>query len=664
MNSLIWRVVGLAAISLLVFAACYLTTESADSSHPQRNVIIFVADGLRHGSVNPNDSPTMAWIRDNGVNFENSYSLFPTFTTANASAIATGHYLGDTGDYSNVIYSGYPLFQSGNFDKAVGTNTPFLENDPILGDLDGHFNGNYLNQATLLSSARAQGMSTAVVGKLGPAAIQDVSELNPVNGKFVTPDTVIIDDWTGTPDGVPLSPQISSALKNAGLSTTTPARVQPSGNNAIPGTLNPNTVQQAYFADVTTKVILPLFQQARKPFLLVYWSRDPDGTQHNQGDSLNKLTPGINGPTSKAGLRNADDNLKQVLDYVRSDKELDANTDILITSDHGFATISKHDIDVLGHATTSYSTTFTYRDSVGRQEVNDHFLPVGFLAIDLAHALELSLFDPDSRIDGPDGEKTYEPVDPSSLQQSRTVLQHPATGNGLIGGSGRISKKTDAKVIVAANGGSDLIYLPIHSAEMLRKIVAFLTEQDYVGGIFVDDSYGAVPGALPLSKIRLVGSSQLPLPAIVVTYRTFSKDAANPQMSAVQIADTGLQQGQGMHGSLGRDNTFNFMAAIGPDFKRRFADLCPASNADITPTFSRILGLNLLSHGQLKGRVLEEVLVGGPPSVPFRNQVEMSTRAGTGRRTILIYEEAGEQAYFDRACFEELPGEKTEDPCH
>jgi hypothetical protein len=47
-----------------------------------------------------------------------------------------------------------------------------------------------------------------------------------------------------------------------------------------------------------------------------------------------------------------------------------------------------------------------------------------------------------------------------------------------------------------------------------------------------------------------------------------------------------------------------------------------------------------------------------------RNHVEMSTRVGTGRRTVLICEEVGEQAYLDRAYFEELPGEKTDDPCH
>ena len=37
---------------------------------------------------------------------------------------------------------------------------------------------------------------------------------------------------------------------------------------------------------LATKVVLPLFKARGKPFVLVYWSRDPDGTQHNQGDSL------------------------------------------------------------------------------------------------------------------------------------------------------------------------------------------------------------------------------------------------------------------------------------------------------------------------------------------------------------------------------------------
>ena len=42
-----------------------------------------------------------------------------------------------------------------------------------------------------------------------------------------------------------------------------------------------NVEQQRYFADATTKAILPMFKAAGKPFVLVFWSRDPDGTQHD-----------------------------------------------------------------------------------------------------------------------------------------------------------------------------------------------------------------------------------------------------------------------------------------------------------------------------------------------------------------------------------------------
>jgi hypothetical protein len=201
-----------------------------------RNIVIFVFDGLRSGSVNAVDAPTMFWIRNHGVSFANSHSLFPTFTTANASAIATGHYLGDTGDYSNQIYIGHPVFLDGNFGRPPGSYAPYVENNRVLGDLDAQFNGNYLNEETLLAAARKHGFNTAAVGKMGPVAIQDVSQLNPVNGGFALPQTIFIDDGTGTPDGVPLAPEVSSALENAGLPLATPARVQPPGNNTTPGT--------------------------------------------------------------------------------------------------------------------------------------------------------------------------------------------------------------------------------------------------------------------------------------------------------------------------------------------------------------------------------------------------------------------------------------------
>ena len=88
------RTIVLLSASLITLTA---GAASAQNATP-RNLILFVPDGLRGRIVTPQTAPAMAEVRDKGVNFKNSHSLFPTFTMANGSAMATGHYLGDTGD--------------------------------------------------------------------------------------------------------------------------------------------------------------------------------------------------------------------------------------------------------------------------------------------------------------------------------------------------------------------------------------------------------------------------------------------------------------------------------------------------------------------------------------------------------------------------------------
>src|SRR5712672_4775782 len=121
-------------IVLLSASLISLTTGAASAQNATpRNLILFVPDGLRGRIVTPQTAPAMAEVRDKGVNFRNSHSLFPTFTMANGSAMATGHYLGDTGTFSNTIYTGYPVAHA---NEIV---TPFLEVDLFLLDVDEHF---------------------------------------------------------------------------------------------------------------------------------------------------------------------------------------------------------------------------------------------------------------------------------------------------------------------------------------------------------------------------------------------------------------------------------------------------------------------------------------------------------------------------------------------
>jgi hypothetical protein len=593
--------------AVILSAGLILLSTSVGFSQTNRphNVILFVPDGLRGRIVSSDTAPAMAEVRDRGVNFKNSHSMFPTFTTANASAMATGHYLGDTGDFSNTIYTGYPVAPAG------GTVTPFLEADPVILDADEHFGGDYLNEETILKMARAKGFSTAALGKLGPTLIFDHTDKIGADGIH----SIVFDDATGSKNGVPLSEEIKAALTKAGLALATPPRGEngKAGDAKTPGTLVPNTVQQAYLVDVATKVVLPLFKARNKPFVLVFWSRDPDGSQHNNGDSLNTVTPGINGPTSLAGIKNADNNLAQ-LRKALDELGLARDTNIVIASDHGFSTISKE-------SKTSPSAKISYGDTP------EDFLPLGFVALDLAKALDLPLFDPnDNNAKVADG-------------------AHPKAGNGLLG-----HDPAKPELVIATNGGSDLIYLPKPDKKLADRTVKALLEQDYVSGIFVDDKLGRFHGTLPLSQIGLKGKAVTPTPSIVVNFRSYADGCGEPTNCSVEIADTVLRQGQGMHGSFGRGDTMNFMAAIGPDFKAGYVDPLPVNNADVGITIAGLMGLRASGSGGLTGRTMSEALPNGI-ILKAADGTVTSKPAANGLRTVIKYQRVLSQRYFDAAGF-------------
>jgi hypothetical protein len=596
-----------AVLAFFLMGSAFFLLPQRSSSQPAvpHNVILFVPDGLRAGIVDATLAPEMAAIRSAGVNFRNSHSLFPTFTTANASGMSTGHFLGDTGDFSNTIYAGYKV------GAAKLSVTPFIENDPILGEIDEHFGGSYLNEETVLAAARVAGYGTAAIGKVGPVAIFDVTSRD---GK-----TIVVDDSTGNDGGLPVDPAILAQIASVTHMSKTPGRGPNgvSGTSSTPGTLQANVTQQNFFADVATKVVLPALRAKNKPFVMVFWSRDPDGSQHNQGDSLNTLTPGINGPTSFAAIKNADNDLHQIREAVRA-MGLESTTDIIVSADHGFSTISKQ-------SATSPAAQYTFAD------VPTHFLPPGFLALDLAKALGMPVSDPDrdDAVVHPDFDARY-----------------PSRGNGLIGFD---SSKPD--VVVAANGGSDLVYLPQANAAILApRVVSALLAQDYVSGVFVDDRLGKIPGALPISAINLLGSALPPTPSIVVNFRSTSTGCPIVTNCGVEVADSNLQQGQGMHGSFSRADTFNFMAAIGPDFKAGFGDAAPVSNADVGMTIANILHLNIQAKGKLVGRVMDEALRGGTMPA-FTHDTMRSAPGDGGLITVLNWQTVGTTHYFDAAGF-------------
>ncbi|HZC17355.1 MAG TPA: alkaline phosphatase family protein [Caulobacteraceae bacterium] len=588
--------IAVVGIGAAIAAALWLR----ETTRPH-NVIIFVADGLRSGVVTPETAPDLAAVRGEGVDFQNSHSLFPTVTTPNASAIATGHRLGDTGDFGNSIYTGQPALPSAFLSLAAT-----FEDDAVIGDMNGRYGGNYLGETSLLAAARAKGFSTAAIGKLGPTAIQDVTSRGQGG-------SLIIDDNTGGPTGFPLPADVVNAIKAAGLDPTTPDRglnADP-GDDIRPGVRVANVVQQDWLVNVATKVLLPRFKAARRPFVMVFWSLDPDGTQHNQGDSLNTITPGINGPTSMAAIRNASNDLGRLRQALKA-LGLDKTTDVVVTADHGFSTASKA-------SATSAAAKMSFRD------VPTGFLPPGFLAIDLSRTLGLPLYDP------------------NGLNVELSDGFHPKHG-GMLG-----ADPAHPEAVIGANGGADLIWLPGADAKALApRMVEALAAEDYVGAIFVNDALGEIPGTLPLSAIGLKGSALTPTPAIVVSFRSYSSGCPKPDVCGVEVADTDLQQGQGIHGTFGRADTHNFMAAIGPDFKTGFLDPSPVSNADLAVTLAKVLRLYMRPRGGLSGRVLSESLRGGEVVASSPRTIR-SRPAKNGFVTVLNEQAVGDQLYYDDA---------------
>lgn len=588
------------AVALICCAVGSWPLPAAIAQDVPRNVVLFIPDGMRAMMVTPETAPAMAALRDRGVNLRNSHSLFPTFTTANGSAMATGHYLGDTGDFSNTIWSVKPIAAQN------GSVTPFVENDAVLGEMNRLFDGDWLSEETVLRAAAKAGYSTAAIGKVGPTLIFDHTDRT-------ARETIIVDDETGSDREIPFSDEMKTRLARAGLGLIAPGRGEngKAGDAKVPGTLAANVEQQAYFADIATKVVLPLFKERGKPFLLVYWSRDPDAVQHNGGDSHLKLVPGINGPTTLAGIRNADNDLA-ALRQALAELGLADTTNILIAADHGFSTISKE-------SATSPSAWMSFPDTP------PGLLPPGFVGIDLARALDLPL----REIHG-----DFALVEPG---------RRPRFASAMLG-----ADPANPQVVIAVNGGSDLIYLPKKDRALLGRIVEALAAQDYTSGLFVDDAYGPVPGTLPLSAIGLKGNARTPTPAIVLNFRSFSTGCAIPVTCVVEVADTTLQQGQGMHGSFSRGDTHNFMAAIGPDFKRGFLDPAPVSNADVGMTIAALLRLDIRPKGRLLGRPMSEAFLDG--EVPAWSAGTLRSAPGPGgHRTLLRFQQVGDQRYFDAA---------------
>jgi hypothetical protein len=180
-------------------------------------------------------------------------------------------------------------------------------------------------------------------------------------------------------------------------------------------------------------------------------------------------------------------------------------------------------------------------------------------------------------------------------------------------------------VVVAANAGSDYLFVPDGNRDVVKAAVASLQSRQQFGAIFVSDRYAEIAGTLPMSLINTEPKVNGRAPDIIVSFN-YDETIAVAGKPGISYASSVNRRGD--HGSFSPTDTRISLLARGPDFKAGLYDTLPTANVDIAPTVAHILKLNM---PDVQGRVLEEALQGGPPVTDFsvlRKTRRSSTRTG------------------------------------
>jgi hypothetical protein len=536
----------------------------------ERRVIVFVWDGLRPDSITKADTPTLFAIKNAGVDFTDNHSTYPTFTMMNAAAFATGSFPGTTGFYGNTLWQPGPTGKDSGAANVDFNQPTFTEDFGILQDLDAYYSNQLLLVGTLFQAAQAAGLTTAAIGKSGPAFLQDYKK-----GGFIVDEKAVwplalaqeIQLQDALPPTTPNAYPAGSIAIGTGNGTPTASRskvVLKDGTSSDPTDQlgAPTNGQNLYLMNLYLTYVLP-----KAPQLSLIWFRAPDSPEHNYGPGSYDYHD---------ALRAQDYLLGQLVNKLYA-LGVWHDTDLIITSDHGHSTVS-------GPLDTFPLRTIA-GGNVGAMD------PKGFsvsgdvrIADLLTRAGIANVFDGQGCV--------YSPVMSGQNADGSFVYPVLVDADGSKCGKGNNFKYTTGKmlvpatlpakaVVVATNGGSDYLYVPDHDAATVSAVVSLLQKREEVGAIFVHSRYGALPGTLPLGQVRLENAARAP--DIVFSY-TWDDQAMVQGVPGIEFESASSSNNRGMHGSFGPTDVHNTLLAIGPDFQTKLADPLPTGNVDVAPT--------------------------------------------------------------------------------
>jgi len=575
--------------SMLLFLA--LCNGESSSGSVNRKVIIFVWDGLRPDSISASSTPNLWNLSKNGVFFKNNHATYPTFTMMNSSSFNTGDFPDKVGFYGNTVYApGTAGHNAGG--KAVDYNQPvFTEDWNILLSLNSFYDNELFMVKRLLQATREKGKITAIVGKSGAAFMFDLDR----KGYGLDENAVFPQSLAGElqsagyalPKNTPVMWPDIRLLSSNGDPTGRPSPAKLADNvtsDPTVGTTSPNSSSNKYMMDIYLQYILP----KKNPDISVIWFRDPDTTEHIYG---------VGAKAYLDALGSMDAMLGHLADHLKSLNQYD-NTDIIIVSDHGHNNVSG-DLSLFPLRTIANGAAGSTEAAKGYSVSGD----VRLAQLLADNGIVTNVYDGNGY--------SYDPVISGVMADGTQVYPDQTDTDGSV--TGTKGKKYTTRgfkvpatlpagsVVIAANGGSDYLYLTSKDVSLVKKIVTFLQQREEFGAIFVDDKYGHIPGTMAMSMVHLENTAGRN-PDIIFSYN-FNENAVIRGMKGIEYES--MQIYRGMHGSFSPIDVNNTLITFGPDFRTGIASVTPSGNIDVAPTVAYLMGLDMPGTD---GRVLYEAL--------------------------------------------------------
>jgi arylsulfatase A-like enzyme len=290
-SSLVGLAVSFIALGLPVLPIGEAARTALQSRAGARLILVVVMDGLRPDSINREDTPTLFRLRQEGVTYVNSHSVFPTVTRVNAAAISTGTYPDVNGLVSNSMYvpGVHPTsaFNTGDYRQLL--------------KLREASNGRLLFARSLADRLVERGIRFAAVssGSTGNALL--------LNHR--------------SPEGV-------GVLVNGNFDPGRRVAYPDESNTVILSRFGPAPRDEgSQLVDWTDRVLREYVLPELKPEVVIDWQTEPDGAQHRYGTGSQE---------ARKALANSDRNLALTLAKLQ-DLGLADKTDLIVLSDHGFS---------------------------------------------------------------------------------------------------------------------------------------------------------------------------------------------------------------------------------------------------------------------------------------------------------------------------------------